>query len=133
MAIRCDACVFIAISDGRMVSAAMASGSRRVAIQKPLVLTRDRYSRFAIVTIGSIRMPHRLDEESLEIGHFGAEVGDVDALDEGAQHGRRIGARGEHEPQAGGLFEHLGDAGDAGDAETEIAATVALSPLVVSR
>ena len=32
MAIRCDACVFIAISDGRRVSAAMASGSRRGAI-----------------------------------------------------------------------------------------------------
>src|SRR6187455_1662060 len=88
---------------GRMVIDSMSTGSSTVPIQKPLVLTRDRYSRRAMTTTLFARIVHRLDEDRLEVGFLGTELENARAGDRLAQHLGAVGVFREQELGASGV------------------------------
>src|SRR5436190_9933542 len=104
-------------SDGRMVIDSMSTGSSTVPIQKPLVLTRDRYSRRAMTTTLLTCIVHRLDEDLFEIGFFGAELEDARAPHRLAQDLGAVGVLGQQKLGAAeiGVDGHRIDAGQTGE------------------
>ena len=89
-----------------MDHAAIRIGRAIVLIQKPLLLSRARYSRLAIVPTLAIRIADRLDEDVLQIGLLGSEL----------VHRQEIDEMGEDFSAAGTLAEEdLGSAVDDQD------------------
>src|ERR1700674_1604671 len=98
---RCSDFVFDAARAGPRIIAAMNTGSSAVAIQKPLLLRRVRYSRLPTMKACSGRIAHRLDENVFEVRLLAAELPHLEELQELAQQlgGRSAGL--EQQPDAG--------------------------------